>query len=335
MKIGACWRAKCRNRFPSSLIEMLAPLDFSIIVPTYDRPAQLDACLRSMRNLRYDRDRFEVIVVDDGGRAPVASIVDRSVSAGLNVHVRVAPHAGPGAARNVGAASARGRFLAFTDDDCLVDPKWLTGLAEALRERPDDLIGGRTVNALPKNPYSVASQLIVDAVYAHFNAAPNRPRFFASNNIGVARARFLAIGGFDEGWKVVACEDRDLCDRWSHHGGQLTYAPAAIIGHAHAHQLWSYCRQYFGHGRGALHYHRLRRQRGSGRLLDDLEFHTNVRNWLVQPFQAAIGVRPVRLAALLGLWQIANATGYAFESVSRRGYRSRDSAVGVESAHVA
>src|SRR3990172_7747823 len=85
-------------------------------------------------------------------------------------------NAGPASARNTGAAQARGEFLAFTDDDCRPAPDWLRGLALRLTQSPDCVIGGRTTNALPDNPYSSASQLLIDYLYSYYNADPDRAR---------------------------------------------------------------------------------------------------------------------------------------------------------------
>src|SRR5438552_18931735 len=106
----------------------LAKPRFSIIVPTYKRPAQLAACLQAIARLDYPRDGFEVIVVNDGSQAPpqalIASFKDR-----LDMTLLKQAHAGPGAARNTVAAKARGKSIAFTDDDCLPGPDWLRSVA--------------------------------------------------------------------------------------------------------------------------------------------------------------------------------------------------------------
>jgi len=95
---------------------------FSVIVPTYNRPAQLANCLEGLACLEYPRDCFEVIVVNDGG-----SSVEDTVTAfhgKLMVKVLDQAKAAPAAARNKGASEARGQFLAFIDDDCTPTPKW-------------------------------------------------------------------------------------------------------------------------------------------------------------------------------------------------------------------
>jgi len=111
------------------------PPFFSIVVPTCDRPRQLAACLQSLARLDYPRDRFEVIVVDDGTTTAAPALVVE-MKAGPDVRLVRQPHAGPAAARNLGASHARGSLLAFTDDDCAPAPDWLWALA-ARFERPE------------------------------------------------------------------------------------------------------------------------------------------------------------------------------------------------------
>jgi len=76
---------------------------FSIIVPTYARLRQLTACMQALANLDYPRDRFEVIVVDDGSETPPEAAV-LSFRNRLDVTLVQQAHAGPAVARNTGAA---------------------------------------------------------------------------------------------------------------------------------------------------------------------------------------------------------------------------------------
>ncbi len=157
---------------------MEGSLQFSIVVPTYGRPRALAACLAALARLTYPRERFEVIVVDDGGDADLAAAVEPARER-IDLTLLRCRHGGAAAARNRGAERARGRYLAFTDDDCAPEPKWLTALDARLAGFGGAaLVGGRTVNALAANAYVAASQLVVDAGYAHLNADPERARFF-------------------------------------------------------------------------------------------------------------------------------------------------------------
>ncbi|HEV2763340.1 MAG TPA: glycosyltransferase, partial [Pyrinomonadaceae bacterium] len=216
---------------------------FSVVVPTRARPAQLAACLDALARQEYPRERFEVVVVNDGGPEP--SEVFERFAGRLDATLVTQKHAGPAAARNTGARRARAPFLAFTDDDCRPDPVWLKALEARLRDAPGAAVGGRTVNALPRNLFSTASQSLTEYLYEYFDAAEGRAAFFTSNNLALSSELFRAVGGFDESFPLAAGEDRELCDRWRARGHRLTYAPDAVVRHAHALTLRSFCRQHF------------------------------------------------------------------------------------------
>jgi GT2 family glycosyltransferase len=283
-----------------------------VIVPTRDRPAQLTDCLDALARLEYPGGLLEIVVVDDGGDADLAAVFERADS-GPEMRLLRQEHRGPAAARNLGAGDAQGAVLAFTDDDCLPEPAWLRAMADAVAAAPAGAaVGGRTVNALGGNPYASASQHIQDLVYEHFNADHTEARFFASNNLAVPREAFEELGGFDAERFPFASEDRDLCDRWRASGRALHYAPAAVVLHAHELDLAGFVRQHAAYGRGAARYQRARAARRTGRMRDDASFHVNASLWLrtarLRPRRRAAGT-----AALLAVWQAANAAGYLLE----------------------
>lgn len=280
---------------------------FSVVVPTYERPAQLAECLGALARLDYPAERFEVIVVDDGSAVAPVRLVDEFRDQ-LNVRLLTQANAGPAAARNRGAAEARGSFLAFTDDDCAPGTGWLRALAERFAELPDHMIGGRTLNALAANPYSETSQLIIEVVYEHYNSGRGGPRFFASNNLAAPCELFRAAGGFDE--TFTTSEDREVCDRWLARGLRLTYAPEAVVRHAHALTLRTLWRQHFGYGRGARRFHRARAARAAGGFRPEGAFYLKL---LRAPLSRARGASALASSALL-LWaQLANAAGFFYE----------------------
>lgn len=246
-------------------------------------------------------------MVDDGGGVSLQAAV-AAVEKRLDLVVVEAAHAGPAAARNAGARRARGRLLAFTDDDCLVDRGWLRALEGALRVDETRLVGGRTINGLPDNLFSAASQALVEFLYVRFNAAPDDAWFFASNNMALARARFDALGGFDPGFPMAAGEDRDFCDRQRHAGGRLVVAPGAVVSHCHDLGLRSFVRQQLNYGRGTRRFHERRAARwGHGVRLEPLDFYFDLLRY---PFRAFRGARAWQIAALTLLAQAANTAGF-------------------------
>ena len=292
---------------------------FSVIVPTYRRPGQLTTCLQALAGSRYPREQFEVVVVDDGGAAPLDGVVS-AFRDRLDVTLLRQAHAGPAAARNTGAAHATGRIFAFTDDDCQPAPDWLQTLQRHFAPAPDHIVGGRTCNALPANPYSTASQLIVDLVYGYYNVEPSRARFFASNNLALPADLFRAVGGFDA--TFTTSEDRELCDRWRHHGYRMTYAPEAVVYHAHALTLRTFWRQHFNYGRGAYYFRELLLRDGAGELrLEPTSFYANL---LRHPLAQGQSLRAYWIAMLLGVSQLANAIGFFFEKTHLKVATPRD-----------
>jgi len=235
-----------RNRIRVPTLTRGTPL-FSVIVPTYDRAHPLRRCLEGLAALNFPRDRFEVIVSDDGSPTPMEPVVtpfrDR-----LRIGFVAHPNSGPAAARNRGAARAQGTYLAFIDSDCVPAPDWLAALGSRFVRTPDHLIGGGIVNALPENPFSAATQLIVTYAYEYYHRRGEGDRFFNSSNIAVPAERFRALGGFDE--SLLTGEDYDLCHRWQHAGYGMTYAPEALAYHAHMLTFAGFCRQHFSWGRG-------------------------------------------------------------------------------------
>lgn len=288
---------------------------FSIIVPTYNRPRQLLRCLRALEALDYPLDRFEVIVVNDGGDQSLAEIV-AEFEPRLHLQYVWQENLGPAVARNRGAGLANGRFLAFTDDDCAPASSWLEKLATQLMAEPQKMVGGYTRNALHRNPFSITSQLLVDFLYHYHNKTDSRARFFTSNNFAVSANLFWEVGGFEEAMSLAAGEDREFCDRWLDYGLEMVYMRGAVIYHAHHLQFISFWRQHFNYGRGAWLYRLLRSQRKNETI--HLESPTFYLKLISYPLTMAKDIRAFLLTAMLLFTQTANASGYIFERLFSR-----------------
>lgn len=286
-------------------------LRFTVIVPTCGRPRQLAACVRSLRHIARPPGGFEVVIVSDGGPPPAPELTAGDTGNAARIRVVTQAHAGPAAARNLGARLAEGECLAFTDDDCRPDPDWLLALDRALRLAPAALAGGRTMNALPANTYAAASHSLVTFVAAHF-AGGTAGRFFASNNMAVARLEYFAAGGFDERYPFAA-EDRDFSHRWSAAARPSVSVADALVHHAHPLTLATFVRQHASYGRGAWHFRRSRAEEGSAPPVSSAFYLGSLRH----PFRSG-GRRRARLAALVALAHAAYAAGLAGEWLRQR-----------------
>lgn len=297
-----------------------------MIVTTYNRPRRLKRMLQALAAQDLPARDFEVVVVDDGSPQPVAPIVD-AFRGQLQITLQRQRNSGPAAGRNTALSLARSSCIAMLDDDCEPEPAWLSTLVAALETNPDAMVGGHTVNGLTANVYSVVSQMIVDRVYAVHNADPANAGFFTSNNLAAGRQALLDLGAFDAEYRLAGGEDRGLCDRWRHSGHAMIYQPSARILHFHELNLWRFLRQHFNYGRGALHYHRTRvtpyaeeARTARGIVFDFAAWRREIR-------ERRGTHSPLTIAALLFLWQAANAAGYFWEAAVRGTRSTRNRAL--------
>jgi len=230
--------------------EVSAPIDgvtlssspsMSVIVCTYRGAPVLGECLRSLDRLRYPD--VEILVVNDGADVAVEKIV-----AGFP-GVRHIPqkHSGLSAARNLGAAQARGEVLVYTDDDCRVDRDWLSYLALALESGEFSAVGGPNVaptadtlagacvTAAPGGPAHV---LLSDTVAEHLPGC----------NLAVRREAFESVGGFGEEFRTAG-DDVDFCWRLQTAGFRIGFHPAAWVWHLRRGTVRAYLRQQLGYGK--------------------------------------------------------------------------------------
>ena len=287
----------------------LPPL-FSIIVPTYDRPDQLASCLGALGTLEYPRERYEVVVSDDGSPVTPAPLVAR-FSDRMQVRLVTGPNTGPAGARNRGAAQATGRFLLFTDDDCLPQPQWLAAYERGFDAAPDRLLAGAILNDATENRYATATQLIVTYAYARNDRRASGTRFFNSCNLGLPAEEFHRIGGFSESFPLASGEDYDFCDRWRRAGLETTYLADAIVRHHHPLTLAGFCRQHFNYGRGL--YLCRRRMARRARTPFRIEAPSFYLGLLAFPLRRVGGADGWMYSLLVAGSQIATAVGAARE----------------------
>lgn len=178
-------------------------LPISVIIPTHDRLPLLREAVASV--LAQSFADFELIVVDDGSRDGTAAALRAEF--GPRVEVIETPNRGVSAARNTGAAAARGRWLAFLDSDDLWDPRKLRAQVDHLAARP-----GRAI--CQTEEIWVRDGVRVNACRHH--AKPEGDVFIPSldrclvspSAVMLRRDVFERAGGFDE--SLPACEDYDL-----------------------------------------------------------------------------------------------------------------------------
>jgi GT2 family glycosyltransferase len=295
-------------------------LVFSVVVPTLGRATSLERCLTALSRIEFEPEQFEVIVVNDGG----GDETDRVTGAWqgpASLKALSTPAEGPAAARNAGIDAARGRFIAFTDDDCEPEGGWLRALEQALDANPSCAAGGRMVNGA-SGRCAAGSQVVLEAAYAHFNRDPAGPRFYATSNLAFPAEGLRDLGGFDEA--LLHAEDRELCERWVRSGRRFVDAPEAIVRHMRELTLREFWRQHLGYGRGAWAIHRTRAERDQEHFRVEPGFYAELSRRVWDSSDSA--GRPT-LAALAVASQAANAAGFAREAVATRFGRPQHAAM--------
>ncbi|BAQ64044.1 glycosyltransferase family 2 protein [Geminocystis sp. NIES-3709] len=279
----------------------------SIVIPTYNRPEKLKNCLQSLTKLDYNKNSFEVIVVDDGSPQSLESIISYFQPL-INLKCIQQKNLGPATARNKGVSQAQGEYMAFTDDDCEVTPLWLSIFADGFAQNPDAILGGFIINKLKENIYSEASQKLVDYLYSYYNAIPEQSKFFTSNNFAISKIIFQKIGGFNTTFPLAAAEDRELCDRLYSQGYKMIYLPKAQVEHSHYLTLKTFWQQHINYGKGAKHFHYIKAKKDLQTIkIEPINFYFNL---LIFPIKSDFEIKNIKIMILFILSQWANLIGF-------------------------
>lgn len=268
----------------------------TVVIPTRDRSDRLARCLSSLD--AQIEPPMEIIVVDDGSRDEAA--VEEAVGDRHRVRLVRSTGAGPAAARNLGAALARGDLVCFTDDDCRAGPGWVAALVDAAADGAE-AVAGPTRNGLPDDHYATASQLITNHL-----AETSRRRgiaFAPTSNLTV-RADIASDLRFDESFPLAAGEDREWCQRLAAAGHELRWAPDAWVEHHQQLSARGFWDQQVRYGRGAAHLRRL------------VDAPPQRPAFYVGLLRRALAESP-KVAGLVVLAQVAAAAGIARERRSR------------------
>ncbi|MBO0950975.1 glycosyltransferase family 2 protein [Fibrella forsythiae] len=198
----------------------MTPL-ISVIIPTYHRPELLRKCLDALAMQTLSPEQFEILVVDDGDQPQTALAVRKAMQeTGLAIRYLAQPERrGPAAARNRGWRVAIGALIAFTDDDCVPDPNWLSaGLAGF--NGGSSVLTGQLTMPLPENP----------TAHERTTALLEKAEFMTAN-LFCRRSVLEEVGGFDEAFDSPWREDRELQFKLLRIGVPITPWPTALIVH--------------------------------------------------------------------------------------------------------
>lgn len=217
--------------------------ELSVVVPTFNRAPLLERTLASLAAQEGLRSAVEVVVVDDGSTDGTAEVAARYPG----VVLLRQDNAGPAAARNRGWSAARGRVIAFTDDDTVPDPRWLADMADAFAADPSLDAAGGTVRPLRLS--SLTRFVQAEQHASHGVGADGRIKYLVTANCAYRRDVLAALGGFDETFSAASGEDTDLTVRAQAAGYRMRLLDTAVVLHDHPDRLRPILRTYLKHGR--------------------------------------------------------------------------------------
>jgi glycosyltransferase involved in cell wall biosynthesis len=210
----------------------------SLIIATRDRCHQLARCLQSVKSITFERP-WELIIVDNGSTDETAAVVREFVaSSSVPVHYVFESKPGLGNAHNAGVAIARGKILAFTDDDCYPAADFLSGIWSAFEDPALGYIVGRIMLHDPADHRMTINESMTPRTFPGRSfLSANSTWAIQGANMSFRREVICQIGGFDPlfgpGSLVGGAEDWDAAGRASALGWKGEYRPEVVVRHHH------------------------------------------------------------------------------------------------------
>ena len=221
-------------------------MKYSIIVPVYNRPDEVDELLESLEG--QSLKDFEVVIVEDGSDKPCKDVCDRHASK-LNIRYFMKQNSGPGQSRNYGAERAGGEYLIVLDSDVVLPEGYLAAVDKELHDAPADAFGGPD-KAHPS--FTDTQKAISYSMTSFFTTGGIRggkkkldkfyPRSF---NMGIRRETYMSLGGFS---KMRFGEDIDFSIRIFKAGCRCRLFPEAWVWHKRRTDFRKFWRQVYNSG---------------------------------------------------------------------------------------
>jgi GT2 family glycosyltransferase len=208
-------------------------LTFSVVVSTRDRGAMIEPALRSLMAVLHPA--FDVIVVDQSSDSLTEVLVRTLAADDSRIRYVHSELTGLSRGRNVGIALSHGDIVAFTDDDCVVDPDWLNAIET---EMLDMAVGGVFGRVLP-NEYRGRTGIDLafkdSQVRVEYAGRAIPWHVGHGANMAFRRTDLVAVGGFDEilgaGGHLPSHEDGDMTYRVLACGRRVVFTPSSLVYH--------------------------------------------------------------------------------------------------------
>jgi glycosyltransferase involved in cell wall biosynthesis len=203
---------------------------FSLIIPVYNRPDEVDELLESLSQSDY-KESFEIVIVEDGSSLKCEDIVHKYKEK-LAISYYYKENSGPGDSRNYGMMMSKGDYFIIFDSDCIIPVEYLSEVDKALKENYVDCFGGpdRALDSFSDIQkainFAMTSFLTTGGIRGGSEKLDKfQPRSF---NMGLSRIAFEASKGFGN---IHPGEDPDLSIRLWNLGFETKLFPNAYVYH--------------------------------------------------------------------------------------------------------
>lgn len=211
----------------------------SVIVPTQDRPDLLKDCVGSLREQAYPRDRYEVVVVDDGVGSRLEGAFDDS-GRGPKISVVRSPGGGLNAARNAGLGVATGELLVFVDDDVIAPAGWLQALADGSQRYPDaGCFAGPLRLRIEGDPPRFCGRPEPIGTVLELGPQARPVDVVYGANMTIRRSAVAQVGPFDEALSGPG-DETEWQQRYRSQQGEVMYLPEAWVVHRRVFEAFSW-----------------------------------------------------------------------------------------------
>jgi len=214
---------------------------FSIIIPVYNRPQEVDELLESLCTQTFND--FEVIVVEDGSSEKCDSVCEKYADK-LDLHYYFKPNSGPGPSRNYGAKRSQSEYLIILDSDVIVPEHYLEIIQNELENHPCDAFGGPDEAHPSFTPIQKAINYSMTSFFTTGGIRGGKKKmdkfYPRSFNLGIRKDVYEALGGFAP---MRYGEDIDLSTRIFKGGYSCRLFPDAFVYHKRRVKFSSFFRQ--------------------------------------------------------------------------------------------
>ena len=221
-------------------------MKYSIIVPVFNRPDEVDELLESLSN-QTQRD-FEVIIVEDGSVKTCKDVCDKYAGI-LSLYYYAKENSGPGQSRNYGAERAKGDYLIILDSDVVLPTGYLEAVDKELKQNPTEAFGGPDAAHPSFTPIQKAISYSMTSFFTTGGIRGGKAKldkfYPRSFNMGIRRDVYLQLGGFS---KMRFGEDIDFSYRIVEAGHKPRLFPEAWVWHKRRTDFRKFFRQVYNSG---------------------------------------------------------------------------------------